>query len=333
MTGGINTEEPWRYNLFVLLRAMEREAAGAPRIGTAQRRGDDLVHLMQDPFLAFPASNVGRIEDKGDRLDIAVKFLGLLGPHGALPLSLTEEAHFWSLAEDDAFARFLDIFNNRFIQLFFRAWADARPITHHDRPQTDRFLSYVGAVVGLAVDDQMPPGAVPAIAKAGFAGLLSARVKSASRLRAFLAGLFDVEIEVEEFVPTALTLAEEDQSRLGAANSALGVDLMVGSQVLTFDEKIRIRITVSSLADYQSFLPSGPNAVRLADAVFFYLGDELDWDVELALPTALAPAATLGVAGQLGWTGWMTPQHPGQTATLLADARFKPPAPQAQQQQ
>ncbi|GAB5377187.1 MAG: type VI secretion system baseplate subunit TssG [Acuticoccus sp.] len=330
MSGRLNTEEPWRYDLFTLLRWLERERPDAPRIGTASRREGELASLGQNPFLAFPASNVAGVAEREDgRIDLAVKFLGLMGPQGALPLALTEEAHFWHLAQDDAFPRFLDLFNNRFLQLFYRAWADARPIAHHDRPQDDRFMAYVGSLVGLGAGVPDTPECVPVIAKTGFAGLLSARVKSASRLTSFLAGLFDVDVEVVEFVPTALRLPADDQSQLGAANSRVGIDMVLGSAVLTFDEKVRIRVTVASLADYESFLPTGANAARLADAIAFYLGDELDWDVELALPTALAPATTLGQSGRLGWTGWVTPQHPGETRPVLADARFRPPAPAA----
>jgi len=328
----VDANEPWRYDLFTLLRWIERERPDRPRIGTAVHRSGDIASLGQDPFLAFPASNVARASERQDgRLDVAVQFLGLLGPQGAMPLSVTEEAYHWAIAGDDAFARFLDIFNNRFLQLFFRAWADARPITHRDRPGEDRFLSYVGSVVGLGLVAGEAGDSVPTIAKAGYAGLLSARVKSASRLRSFLSGLFDVAVTVKEFVPTALSLAPEDQSRLGAQNSALGIDLMAGSSVLTFDEKVRISVTVDSLEDYESFLPAGPDAVRLADAIAFYLGEELDWDVELALPTAVAPPVRLGVAGRLGWTGWINPQHGGQTAAVLADARFRPAAPSGPQ--
>ena len=88
----------------------------------------------------FPASNLSKFERDADgRFQILVKFLGLLGPQGALPLATTEEAYSWNLMRDDAFPRFLDLLNHRFLQLFFRAWADARPIAQHDRPEADRF--------------------------------------------------------------------------------------------------------------------------------------------------------------------------------------------------
>ena len=33
------------------------------------------------------------------------------------------------------------------------------------------------------------------------------------------------------------------------------------------------------------FLPTGSRSEPLADLVFFYIGEQLDWEVELALPT------------------------------------------------
>ena len=104
----------------------------------------------------FPASNLSKFErEAADRFRVFVKFLGLLGPQGALPLATTEEAHGWNLMRDDAFPRFLDILNHRFLQLFFRAWSDARPIGQHDRPESDRFVAYVG------IDDRNRIAALP----------------------------------------------------------------------------------------------------------------------------------------------------------------------------
>lgn len=65
---------------------------------------------------------------------------GFLRPAGGLAAHATIEAFTWSNQHDASFARFTDIFANRFQQLFFRAWADARPIAHWDRPASDHFL-------------------------------------------------------------------------------------------------------------------------------------------------------------------------------------------------
>lgn len=318
------TREPYRYDLFNVLRRLEKDTPSYPRIGNAPRRTDDIVTLRQNPFLAFPASTINAADyDAEARLELSVRFLGLLGPMGPLPLAVTEEAYGWQLAQDSAFAEFLDLFNHRFLELFFRAWADARPIAQNDRRDADRFKRYVGAPVGLGSPRVELIDSVPNMAKLAFAGLLSARVKSASRLRSFLSGLFDVAVEVDEFIPMVLHLEPDDQSQLGAKNSGLGVDMMVGASVATFEEKIRVRVYTQDLAEYESFLPSGVNADKLADAIVFYVGHELEWDVELALPVSAAPAAQLGRAGRLGWTGWMDPQHASQTKSVFTDARLR----------
>lgn len=319
---------PGVFDVFNVLRAIERATPNLPRVGDSARRSQDGVTLGQDPFLAFPDSNVSRakLEDSG-RLAIYVRFLGLLGPQGALPLAVTEEAYLWQNEHDEAFARFADLFNQRFLQLFFRAWADARPIAQHDRPDTDRFHDYLASIVGIGTGAFRGIDTVPDIGKLAYAGLLAPRVTSASRLRAFIADFFGVHVEIDEFMPMRLPLDPSEQTQLGAQNSALGRDIVVGATVLSFQDKFRIRIFATSLAEYETFLPRGALAQKLADAVRFYLGDELEWDVELALPTQEAPPAQLGRSGRLGWTGWMSPDRAPSPDPYRRDARFRPPPP------
>ena len=88
--------EPWRFDYFTVLRHLERVHDDRPRIGESATLGDELVLLGQDPFMDFPASNLARVEygDEEDKpLKIFVKYMGLLGPQGALPLATTEEAY------------------------------------------------------------------------------------------------------------------------------------------------------------------------------------------------------------------------------------------------
>lgn len=317
--------KPWRYDMFNVARAAERAEPDKPRIGDSARRSEDVLSMGQDPFLEFPGCNINRAALDGDgRLLIFTRFLGMLGPQGALPLTLTEEVYHWHNEHDDAFARFCDVFNQRFLQLFFRAWADARPIAHFDHPHADRFHDYVASLVGIGTPTFHDLDAVPDIGKLAYAGLLSPRVTSASRLSDFIAGFFGVTVEIDEFMPELLPLDPTEQTQLGAANSALGVDCLVGASVLSFQDRIRVRVFTTSLEQYESFLPQGEMARKLADCVRFYIGDELLWDIELALPRELAPPAKLGVAGRLGWTGWMSPDKADDGDPYLRDARFRP---------
>ncbi|WP_460450348.1 type VI secretion system baseplate subunit TssG [Alsobacter sp. SYSU BS001988] len=305
-----------------------------PRIGDSASRRDEVIvldgaehHLSygQEPHLEFPASNLSRVEVERDstrkRILIFSRFLGLLGPQGALPLAVTEEAFAYAQANDHAFPRFLDLFNHRFLQLFYRAWADARPIVHNDRPDFDRFRDYIETAIGSG----SPPfrdGAHKPDGVALYAGLLGPKAKSASRLRNAIAGLFGVRAEVDEFIGTWLEFEKSERSFLGSRNSGLGGDLLLGQSSFSVQDKIRIRIFVDDLDAYARFLPDAPTCERLVDFVFFYLGDELEWDVELALPAARVEPVRLGASGALGWTTWMAPDYgPDEIRT---DARFSP---------
>src|SRR5262249_39151008 len=251
-------QEPWRFDFFAMMRRLERTFPDRPRIGDSASLREELVLLGQDPFMDFPASNLTKVEQtERGQIRVYVKFLGLLGPQGALPLATPEEAHAWCLMRDDAFARFLDILNHRFLQLFYRAWGDARPIVQHDRPDADRFVTYVGAMIGVGSPPYRNLDTVPDLAKLAFAGLMGAQAKSASRLRALIAGMFGVRVEVEEFVGTRLPLEPGDRSLIGANNSVLGIDMVVGAAVYSVQDKIRIRIYVANLAEYMRFLPTG----------------------------------------------------------------------------
>jgi len=316
--------EPWRFDYFTVLRYLERTCKDRPRIGDSAARREEFVQLGQDPYMDFPASNIARVEQTDSKpLKLFVKYLGLLGPQGALPLATTEEAYHYVLAGDDAFPRFLDIFNNRFIQLFFRAWADSRPIAQHDRPNADRFVAYIGSAIGVGSSPYQNLDSIPDAAKLEYAGLLGSQARCASRLAGAVCGLFNVKAEVEEFIGTRLVLEATERTLVGERLSRLGEDVLLGRNVFSVQDKIRMRIFTKSLAQYIRFLPTGDLCEPLADLVFFYNGEQLDWDVELAIPTGAAEAVRLGTFGQLGWTSWVAPNWTSMEA-YRQDAKIHP---------
>ena len=317
--------EPWRHDFYAVLRRIERSFPERERIGDVAARRDEYLALGEQAYMDFPASTFAEAGRDGQgRLRLFVKFLGLLGPQGALPLATTEESYHWQLAHDDAFPRFLDIFNHRFLQLFFRAWADSRPAAQHDRPDLDRFVAYVGSVAGLGSRPYQDLDSVPDAGKLAHAGLSGAQAKSASRLRSLLAGLFDIEVEVEQFVGMWLAFDPADRSRLGRGHCGLGRDALVGASVYSVEDKFRLCIVARDIEQFSRFLPDGDRCEPLADAVLFYLGELFEWDVELALPVGQVRPLQLGRFGALGWSSWMAPNWNVPDGTLRRDARFHP---------
>ena len=317
------TAEPWRFDWLATMRRLERANPGKPRIGDSAARGQEFVILSQNPYLEFPDSTVEAAgKDERGRVRVVSRFLGMFGPQGALPLTTTDEAYGWLRARDDAFPRFVDIFQSRFLALFFRAWSDARPIAQHDRPAQDRFRDYVGSVIGLGARWFKDRDSVHDFVKLEYAGLMAPRVKSVSRLRFFLTGLVGSRVEIDEFVGTWLTLEESERTRLGAAQSGLGADCMLGASAYTVSDKFRIRVFARDYAHYEQFLPGATLADQIADAVFAYVGDEYDWDLELAIPAGEVKPVRVGAGARLGWTGWAAPNWSKTDQTWRADARF-----------
>ena len=314
--------DPAAFGFLALLREVERGQPERPRIGRNANLREEIVRLGQEPFQAFPDRNVSQVTENADgKLRIRSNFLGYFGPQGALPMNTTSEVYQWYMFKDEAFVRLADLFTNRFQQLFFRAWSDARGITQYDHPGDDRFQGYVGAAVGLASPSLQGRGTLPDMARLPLVGIAMARVKSPVRLRQILESLCGVSVEIEENVTVWLGFEPLDLTRLGAANSGLGRDCRLGSRVQSVNEKIRVAVKTESLPQYQSFLPGGSNFQRLTELLFSYLGHETEVEIAPSLPADQIKGVALGKSGALGWTGWIAPPA-APPGTYRSDAVF-----------
>ena len=314
---------PEAYSLFSVLRRMERMAENMPRIGDNGALREEIVRLTQDPYMEFASSNISKVDtSKRGNPRVHTRFLGFFGPHGALPLLNTMEAFHWQAAGDDSFVRFTEIFANRFLQLFYRAWADAQPIAQHDRPDQDRFVTYLGAIAGVGSKPFQGRDSVSDQVKVPYAALVGAASKSPARLKQMIEGLFGVDVDIKEHVGSWLSFEKGDMLSIGTQGASLGVDTILGGRAYSINDKFRIVVRTETLENYESFLPTGSRARQLADIVFFCVGYRYEYDVELSLPSSAAPRLALGKSGRLGWSGWLG--APPTDRPFLSDARFHP---------
>jgi type VI secretion system protein ImpH len=301
-------ETPYRYDFYQTLRRLECLYNSKPRWGRALRPGDEPVRLGQDPDLSFaPAPLAGFApESDGRPARLQVRLFGLLGPNGPLPLHLTEYVRErLRHANDPTLSRFLDLFNHRFLALFYRAWAQAQPHVSRDRPQEDRFAAYVGAFVGITPPALRNRDAVPDLAKLFHAGTLIRQVRNADGLAAIVRDFFRVPVAIQEFIGHWLILRAPERTYLGERGAMLGAGAVLGAQVWDRQSKFRVRLGPLTFAQYESFLPGGLRLRQLVDWVRLYGCFELEWDVRLLLRRSEVPALRLGCGGRLGWTTWL----------------------------
>ena len=309
------TAEPHHFDFFQALRLIEAAHPDKPRLGRARRPVDEPVRLGQSDELSFAASSIVRVDpaDRSGRPRIEVRFFGLFGPNGPLPLHMTAYARERRLHRgDETFGRFADLFHHRLLLLFYRAWAQAQPTVSLDRPAEDRFADYVGSFAGVGGREWRDRDAAPDHARLAFAGLLSRQVRNADGLAHLLSGFLGMQARVEQFVGHWMPLPEAERTRIGRRGASrrmstaqLGASAVLGRAVFDRQHHFRIHLGPLALPAFESLLPVGSALPALQALVRQYVGFEFGWDLRLDLDKAQVPACRPGRYGRLGWTTWL----------------------------
>jgi type VI secretion system protein ImpH len=331
--------QPWAFDFFALLRLVECENAGAPRWGEATRPAQEPIRLGQEPDVDFAPAAIACLERNAFGAPrLGVRFLGLLGPQGPMPLHLTEYArdriHH---AADPTLARFLDIFHHRMLALFYRAWAQCQPTVQGDRPREDRFAAWIGTSFGR-IPDRGADGSADDRARLFHAGTLAGRSRHPEALAKILASCLDVPARVEPWVAHRMRIPQPDRSRLGIARNRpqgapglaakLGLVATAGSRVHDRQSRFRVVLGPLTLERYLGFLPGQPDWARLVDWVRQAVGLDLLWDVRLCLAGPDVPAPAFAEGLQLGVTTWLgyanNRSHGHDRCDLLLESQRKP---------
>ncbi len=329
------------YDFFEALRLIEAQYQHQPRLGTSVKVSDDPVRFGQPPELQFPISTLSTYTlDENGLPHLGVNFFGLFGPHGALPLHLTEFArerirHF----HDYTFSRFADIFHHRMISLYYRAWANARPTVSYDRPEADRFAFYIGSLLGIGGEANRKRDALADRAKLYYAGHFSAQTKSPEGLKAIIADVLSVDVQIEEFIGEWMEIQPSEYTRLGYSPevASLGQSALLGGYVWGCQHKFRVILGPLKLGQYLALLPGAEALSKLTAMVRNYIGDELVWDAklilkkqdvptELMLGTSIEPNLnSMNGEARLGWSMWLGPRPSSHDADdLTLNPFFKP---------
>jgi type VI secretion system protein ImpH len=335
--------QPHRFSLFAALRVLEQSRAEQPRLGESRKASDDIVRLGQAPHLGFaPSDVVSTATNEAGQFLLEQYGFGLFGPNGALPLHLTELAYERRRQKEDAtVVDFLNLFQHRLISLFYRAWADSEPAVNLDRPQSDRFRAYVGALFGLAPESAHDADAVADFAKLSRAGRFAAQARSADGLEAILSDYFGIPVEVRPFAGAWLDIPPDLHSRLG--EQRLGMTTTLGTSTWQCQHKFEIVLGPLQHDAFNDFLPGARGLSEMHALVRLYTNDEWAWQVRLLLRDAELPGMRLGRAtgvaasgiastgahnqlsnhlgNQLGWTSWLGARRAGAQDVVIQDAR------------
>ena len=327
-------QDPSAFDFFALLRRVDALRRDQPRTGEALRPRQEGLRLAQAAELDFAPAALQQLQLRGDAAPrLLVRFFGLLGPPGPMPLHFTEfvrdRTHHHG---DTTLAHFLDIFHHRLLSLFYRAWAQSQPVVHLDRPQQDRYRAWLAACSGAPASS----GALPAGAFAFHAGALAGRSRHPEALAQVLQQFFGVPARVQQHVGHWLQIDGSEHSRLGHARNRaersanlgapaqLGVAANAGSRVWDRQYRFRLHLGPLDMAQYNAFLPGGAAWPALLNWVQVLAGRELQWDLQLTLSAAARPKARLGHGSRLGVDGWLGQRSTPNSRNRPRSLRLRP---------
>lgn len=294
---------PRSFDLFALVRGLAARAQGKPPIGTSKIPSQDIVELRQIPHIHFPGPTIENIETKNDTAVIDGYWLGLTGPMSPLPSHLTEYAILEkSYAKKRPFNDFLHLLTGRFLQFFYRAWADSQSAVQADRPEDDKFSFFLGQLTG-APDGATPESAFSSWARLHYAGVFASR-RSAGAIKGGLQHLLGMSVEINEFQPVWRNIEVEDQTRLGLQYHQLG-DAILGSKTLQATDTFEAQIIPENLSSFKRLLPTGDLFAVAAEALTAMAPSHLEWKMTLCIPQSeIIPVRLDGKSG-LGWSSWI----------------------------
>jgi type VI secretion system protein ImpH len=328
-----------RFDFFQAVRLLERHARRSRRREGSVAVGEDVapaheaVRFTSCPSLGFAAAPVQSVKLPPEQTpdapaEMAVTFMGLTGPSGALPHHYTATAIAQERTRERSLRGFFDLFHHRLVSLFYRAWEKYRlPIAFErnlfasggsDREESpwagrDPFTSALLCLAGLGNPGEQERLSVRDEVLVFFAGQIARRPRSAASLEAILGESFGVRAKVEQFRGHWLALETSERSRLGKSGGggycALGQSLVLGGKVWDVQSGFRIRLGPLTYEKFCDLLPGSDRLRQVGDLARYYVGAEFDFDVQLELDPRERPRSRLGRGaggGRLGANVWLS---------------------------
>lgn len=310
-----------------------------PRTGYAVLPRDEKIRFRQIPHLHFAPGSIGRseprLDESGETLheEVMVYFMGLLGVNGPLPTPFSDvilakakgvphpdmedlRSREPGSRADAGPAAFIDLFNHRFISLFYRAATSSNKAIDLDRPEESRFLSFIGSFFGLGIPSTQGRMDIEDSAALYFSGHYASPTHHAEGLCNIIADYTGATVRIDENLGHWVVVPTTGHTKLGVNRNAgtLGQTAMLGSRCWDRTMKFRLLIGPLKFADYEHFPPNSEAIKAIRSMVLLYCGREFICELNPILMKEEVPECVLGKGSRLGFSAWLKSKPP------LADA-------------
>lgn len=311
------TANPGLFSFFASVRRLEQLSPGCARVGALTAGSDPVVRFAQTPHLYFPPSELAGFTSAAGKVDtMQVYFFGLFGPNGALPLSLTEYVHERSRHYYDlSIQRFVDMFHDRLMGLFYRAGTSGAAAHSYDRAGDDPLSAAAAALAGVPAAPRVAP--LPPTAPVAHARAIAGRGKPQDVCR-LLQRYFGLGITLRQSRPSHLSISRECRCLLGRPGvSELGRTAILGERQRSICDRVELETAPISFAQYSRYMPHSPGHRRLRSWLRLVSARPMDWRLHCRLIPSSVPRPALNGSFRLGGNAFLPAENGAPVSCIL----------------
>ncbi len=316
-------DEPYRFEFFQTTRLI-LGFLKANGIGE-ERAFDQILRFDSSIQLSFPASEVEALRGGGEveartsemlvtaakdpstlRIHITPAFIGFLGTCGVLPFHYSDRIAASRTKDRNSGVRaFMEVFSNRSVGQFYRAWKKYRLEHSAQADGKDQQLSILLSLAG-----RNRAGSPEDHALAFYSTLFRTRPASAHAISRVLTDHFQAPIKLEECVGSWAEIRPDLQSNLGNPGPRMGLGIALGTRQWSHDRRVRIHVGPLNREELARFLPRSDGAFALRKMLELFDVGQIEFEVLLTLQQECVRPLTLATQpsqsnGGLGWTSFL----------------------------
>ena len=250
--------EPAAFEFFQAVRLLQRHLKHTKNID-AEKALNDFIQFNATLSLAFQKSELESLVacENNNGYILIPSMIGLTGNLGALPLVYTQKLNTNSWAKKNGSTVFLDLFNNRLINLFYKASIQYNLPLLAELKQDKHYLDCIHALSGISPRPSIVNNKLISQVLAEFGGLLQGQMLNAESIQQLLSAVLKQPVIVHQFIPEWFTIPNESRNYLSAPHIQLGLNTFCGERVKQIDSKIQLEIGPLDYVTYLKFLPEG----------------------------------------------------------------------------
>ncbi len=298
---------PEAFDFFQAVRVLKR-VLGA--------KADKAIEFKVERALNFPRASIVKVletEEGRTRYQMFVTFIGLFGQSGILPQHYTELLLERIGAKDHNFTEFLDIFNQRIIELCYQIWASNRFYVGEDGRVDPKkgLMSFFRSLTGVSAKSAQGAQDMELY----YSGLYSKHNRPSEGLRIMLEDYFDVPVKMSHYSGEWIKLDTKERSVLSysqaSAKNQIGMNCIMGSKVWLTQNGFDVIMGPVSYSQFQSLLPNGKMLPAVRKMIENFVGFEYRFNVKVLLRADDVPRCQLshrdpsGSVRRLGWNSWL----------------------------